>query len=244
MQNAAPNVTRLALELGGKSPLIVLADADLDMAIEGVLGAIFENAGQICSAGSRLILERRIHASFIANLVTRTRALRFGHGLRAVDMGPVNSPAQLARISGFVERARGRGAEVLCGGRSATDPETGLGWFYEPTILDGLAPDDEAVQSEIFGPVLCVQIADTVEHAIALANGTPYALVAGIYTRNLSHAHRIAAKLDAGQVYINEFFAGGVETPFGGNRMSGFGRAKGLEALASFSNLKCITARL
>jgi len=244
MQNAAPNVTRLALELGGKSPLIVLADADLDMAIEGVLGAIFENAGQICSAGSRLILERRIHASFIANLVMRTRALRFGHGLRAVDMGPVNSPAQLARISGFVERARGRGAEVLCGGRSATDPETGLGWFYEPTILDGLAPDDEAVQSEIFGPVLCVQIADTVEHAIALANGTPYALVAGIYTRNLSHAHRIAAKLDAGQVYINEFFAGGVETPFGGNRMSGFGRAKGLEALASFSNLKCITARL
>jgi acyl-CoA reductase-like NAD-dependent aldehyde dehydrogenase len=133
---------------------------------------------------------------------------------------------------------------VLCGGHSITDPETGLGWFYEPTILDDLSPDDEAVQNEIFGPILCVQIADTSEHAIALANGTPYALVAGIYTQNLSSAHRTAAKLDAGQVYINEFFAGGIETPFGGNRASGFGRAKGLEALQSFSKLKCVTARL
>jgi acyl-CoA reductase-like NAD-dependent aldehyde dehydrogenase len=244
MQNAAPNVTRLALELGGKSPVIVLADADLDAAIEGVLGAIFENAGQICSAGSRLILERRIHADFVAKLVARARLLRLGHGLRAVDMGPVNSRAQLERIGGFVERARARGVEVLCGGGTIADPETGLGWFYQPTILDGMVPDDEAVQSEIFGPVLCVQIADTVEHAIALANGTRYALVAGIYTRDLSCAHRVAARVDAGQVYINEFFAGGIETPFGGNRASGFGRTKGLEALASFSKLKCIMARL
>jgi acyl-CoA reductase-like NAD-dependent aldehyde dehydrogenase len=244
MQSAAPNVTRLALELGGKSPVVVLADADLDAAIDGVIGAIFENAGQICSAGSRLIVERQIHASFVSKLVERTRALRVGHGLRAVDMGPVNSPAQLARIGGFVERARARGVEVLCGGQSTADPETGLGWFYEPTILDGLAPNDEAVQCEIFGPVLCVQIADTVEHAISLANGTDYALAAGIYTRDLSNAHRIAASLDAGQVYINEFFAGGIETPFGGNRASGFGRAKGLEALMSFSKLKSVTARL
>jgi len=244
MQNAAPNVTRLALELGGKSPVIVLDDADLDAAIEGVLGAIFENAGQICSAGSRLIVERGMHARLVERLVERASALRLGHGLRMVDMGPVNSRAQLERISGFVERARARGAEVMCGGKRIVDPETGLGWFFEPTILDGLAPDDEAVQSEIFGPVLCVQTADTVEQAITLANGTPYALVAGIYTRDLSNAHRIAARLDAGQVYINEYFAGGIETPFGGNRASGFGRAKGLEALASFSKLKCITARL
>lgn len=244
MQNAASNVTRLALELGGKSPVIVLDDADLDAAVEGVLGAIFENAGQICSAGSRLIVARGMHARLVETLVARASALRLGHGLRMVDMGPVNSPAQRERISGFVERARARGAEVLCGGRSTADPETGLGCFYEPTILDGLATDDEAVQSEIFGPVLCVQTADTAEQAVALANSTDYALVAGIYTRDLSNAHRIAARLDAGQVYINEFFAGGIETPFGGNRASGFGRAKGLEALASFSKLKCITARL
>jgi acyl-CoA reductase-like NAD-dependent aldehyde dehydrogenase len=244
MRNAAPNVTRLALELGGKSPLIVLADADLDAALEGVLGAIFENAGQICSAGSRLIVERTIHAEFVERLVERTRALRLGHGLRPVDMGPVNSRAQLERIVGFVDRARARGAKVACGGQRGADPETGLGWFFEPTILDDLSPDDEAVQNEIFGPVLCVQIAEAPEHAISLANGTPYALVAGLYTRDLSKAHGIAARLDAGQVYINEFFAGGIETPFGGNRASGFGRTKGLEALASFSKLKCVTARL
>jgi hypothetical protein len=244
MQNAAQNVTRLALELGGKSPVIVLSDADFDAAIEGVIGAIYENAGQICSAGSRLIVDRKIHAEFTRRLVERTSALRLGHGLCEVDMGPVSSRAQLERIASYVERARGRGVKVLCGGHSSADPETGLGWFYEPTILDDLSPDDEAVQNEIFGPVLCVQIADTSEHAIALANGTPYALVAGIYTQNLSSAHRIAAKLDAGQVYINEFFAGGIETPFGGNRASGFGRAKGLEALQSFSKLKCVTARL
>jgi acyl-CoA reductase-like NAD-dependent aldehyde dehydrogenase len=244
MRNAAPHVTRLALELGGKSPLIVLADADLDAALEGVLGAIFENAGQICSAGSRLIVERTIHAELVGRLVERTRALHLGHGLRSIDMGPVVSGVQLERIAGFVERARERGVKVACGGRPAADPETGLGWFFEPTILDDLPPDDEAVQNEIFGPVLCVQIAETPEHAITLANGTPYALVAGVYTRDLSKAHRIAARLDAGQVYINEFFAGGIETPFGGNRASGFGRAKGLEALMSFSKLKCVTARL
>ena len=244
MQNAAQNVTRLALELGGKSPVVVLADADLDAAIEGVIGAIFENAGQICSAGSRLIVDRKIHAEFVGRLVKRTCALRLGHGLRAVDMGPVSSRAQLERIAGYVERARGRDVKLLCGGHSITDPETGLGWFYEPTILDDLSPDDEAVQNEIFGPILCVQIADSTEQVIELANGTPYALVAGIFTQNLSSAHRLAAKLDAGQVYINEFFAGGIETPFGGNRASGFGRAKGLDALQSFSKLKCVTVRL
>lgn len=244
MQNAALNVTRVALELGGKSPVLVLADADLDAAIEGILGAIFENAGQICSAGSRLIVEKNIHAPFLEKLVVRTKSLQLGHGLRNVDMGPVNSPAQLERISGFVERARSGGAKILCGGKCTADPETGLGWFYEPTILDGLMRDDEAVQNEIFGPVLCIQTADSIEHAISLANGTPYALVAGIFTRDLSRSHRIAANLDAGQVYINEYFAGGIETPFGGNRASGFGRAKGLEALSSFSKLKCVTARL
>jgi acyl-CoA reductase-like NAD-dependent aldehyde dehydrogenase len=249
MQNAAPNITRLVLELGGKSPVIVLADADLDAALEGVLGAIFENAGQICSAGSRLIIERSIHARFVERLVARARALRLGHGLlghglRPIDMGPVSSQMQSERIDGFVARARARGAEILCGGRPCADPETGRGWFYEPTILDGLAPDDEAVQQEIFGPVLAVQVAETPEHAVDLANGTAYALVAGLYTRDFARAHRIAARLDAGQVYINEFFAGGIETPFGGNRASGFGRAKGLDALASFSTLKCVTARL
>jgi len=214
MKAAAPNVTRLVLELGGKSPVVVLGDADLDAAVEGVLGAIFENAGQICSAGSRLIVERRIHAEFVARVVARARALKLGHGLRASDMGPVNSPAQLERIAGFVDRAKARGAKVACGGARAVDPETGRGWFFQPTILDDLAPDDEAVTSEIFGPVLAVQVAEDAAHAVGLANGTSF------------------------------YFVAGIETPFGGNRKSGFGREKGLEALRSYCKLKSVTARL
>jgi aldehyde dehydrogenase (NAD+) len=133
---------------------------------------------------------------------------------------------------------------VLAGGHAATDPATGQGWFYAPTILDDLSPDDEAVREEIFGPVLAVQIAEDAEHALALANGTDYALVAGIYTRDFSTAHRLAHGIDAGQVYINEYFAGGIEMPFGGNRRSGFGREKGLEALRSYCKLKSVAARL
>lgn len=244
MKAAADNVTRLVLELGGKSPVIVLKDADLDAALKGVLGAIFENAGQICSAGSRLVIERAVHARFVARLAERAGALRLGHGLGRADMGPVNSLAQRDRIAGFVDRARARGARVVAGGHAATDPATGQGWFYAPTILDDLPPDDEAVREEIFGPVLAVQIAEDAEHALALANGTDYALVAGLYTRDFSTAHRLARGVDAGQVYINEYFAGGIEMPFGGNRRSGFGREKGLEALRSYCKLKSVAARL
>lgn len=244
MRAAAANVTRLVLELGGKSPLIVLDDADLDAAIEGVLGGIYENAGQICSAASRLIVDRRVHATLLERLVARVAKMKLGHGLRDADMGPLISPEQRARVAGFVDRARARGVSVACGGRAVADPETGRGWFYEPTILDALKPDDEAVTEEIFGPVLAVQIADDADHAVSLANGTRYALAAGIYTRGFTRAHRLAAAIDAGQIYINEYFAGGIETPFGGNRHSGFGREKGLEALRSYAKLKNVAARI
>jgi len=244
MQAAAPNVTRLLLELGGKSPVVVLADCDLPAAVEGVLGAIFENAGQICSAGSRLVIARSIHAEFVQRLVERARAMTLGHGLRNPDLGPVSSDAHLRKIAGYVERARQRGAEVLCGGKMAHDPHTGQGWFYEPTVLDGLLPSDEVVQEEIFGPVLCVQVFDEPEEALALANGTRFGLVAGIFTRDFDAAHRLARDIDAGQVFINEYFAGGISVPFGGNKMSGFGREKGLEALRSYCKLKAVAARI
>ena len=244
MRAAAVHVTRLVLELGGKSPMLVFADCDIDAAVDSAFGAIFENAGQICSAGSRLLIERGIHDEFVDRLVAKARALTLGHGLRDAGMGPLNSAAQLQRVSGFVERARQRGVSVRCGGHPATDPLTGKGWFFEPTILDGLAPDDECVQQEIFGPVLAVQVFDTPEEAIALANGTPFALVAGAFTRDFARAHRLARDIDAGQVYINEYFAGGIEVPFGGNRRSGFGREKGLEALRSYCKIKSVAARI
>lgn len=244
MRNAAEQTTRLLLELGGKSPLLVLADADLDRAVEGVMEGIFENAGQICSAASRLVIDRRVHAAFMERLLHKTRALTLGHGLRNPGMGPVNSVAHLQKVTGFMERARSRRAQILCGGHSTTDPMTGLGWFFEPTIVDDLRMDDELVQEEIFGPVLAVQIFDDVEQAVDLANGTCFGLVAGVYTRDLSDAHRLAQRLDAGQVYVNEYFAGGIALPFGGNKRSGFGREKGMEALRSYSKLKSVIARL
>ena len=167
-----------------------------------------------------------------------------GHGLRDTGMGAINSAAHLDKVAGYVERARGRGVNVRTGGHRARDPLTGLGWFFEPTILDHVPPDDEAVLEEIFGPVLCVQAFDDLDHAVSLANGTSFGLVAGVFTRDFASAHRLARRIDAGQVYINEYFAGGIAVPFGGNKRSGFGREKGLEALRSYSKLKSVAARI
>ena len=244
MKSAADHVTRLVLELGGKSPVIVLKDCDREAALNGVLGAIFENAGQICSAGSRLVIERCIADSFLEELVARTRRLTLGHGLRNPDMGPVSSAEHLAKISGFVERAKARGADILTGGSIASDPQTGKGWFFEPTIIANRPADDELVQEEVFGPVLTVQIAEDADHALELANGTPFGLVAGIYTSDHGTAHRLARRIDAGQVFINEYFAGGIEVPFGGTKLSGFGREKGLEGLLSYCRTKSVAAKL
>jgi aldehyde dehydrogenase (NAD+)/betaine-aldehyde dehydrogenase len=244
MRAAASNVTHVLLELGGKSPVVVMADADVLQAVDGVFGAIFENAGQICSAGSRLVVARPVHAQIVEALTVRAQALSLGHALTDPGLGPVNSAAQVARIAGHVDRARQRGVQVATGGRATTDPASGSGWFFEPTLLDGLAPDDPAVQQEIFGPVLCVQVFDDADEALALANGTDFALAAGVYTRDFAMAHRMARDLDAGQVYINEYFAGGIEVPFGGNRRSGFGREKGLEALRNYCRVKSVAARL
>jgi aldehyde dehydrogenase (NAD+)/betaine-aldehyde dehydrogenase len=143
-----------------------------------------------------------------------------------------------------VERAKSRGISVRCGGKRTTDALTGQGWFYEPTILDVVPADDEAVLEEIFGPVLCVQVFDDLDEAVALANGTDFGLVAGIFTRDFSTAHQLARRIDAGQVFINEYFAGGISVPFGGNKRSGFGREKGMEALRSYSKIKSVAARL
>ena len=240
----AEHVTRLVLELGGKSPVVVLADCDFDSAVDNAFGAIFENAGQICSAGSRLVIAREIHEAFVQRLVERAKALTLGHGLRDEGLGPLNSAQHLERVAGHVDRARERGVTVRTGGQRRADPRTGKGWFFEPTILDDVAGVDPCVQQEIFGPVLSVQVFDTLEEAIALANGTAYALVAGVFTRDFSAAHRLAREIDAGQVYINEYFAGGIEVPFGGNRLSGFGREKGLEALRSYCKIKSVAARI
>ncbi len=244
MKSAANNATRVLLELGGKSPLVVLKDADIDAALDGVIGAIYENAGQICSAGSRLVIDRSIHSEFLERLSMRTQALSVGHGLKNPQLGPLSSKEHLAKVSNYMEEAKARGVEVYTGGKIIEDPKVGSGWFFEPTIVNDLAASDPLVQEEIFGPVLAVQVIDSFEEAIDISNGTEFGLAAGIYTANLSHAHRFAQQVSAGQIYINEYFAGGIEVPFGGNKKSGFGREKGIEGLKSYCSTKSVVARL
>ncbi len=244
MRAAAEHVTRLQLELGGKSPVVLMADCEIETAVEGVIGAIYENAGQICSAGSRLILEEAIAEEVLSRLVARVDAMTHGHGLSKATIGPINSPQQLARIDAHVARARAAGNRILTGGDIVPPEACGGGWFYRPTIILAQGSDDPLVQEEIFGPVLTVQIVSGLEEALTAANATSYALVAGIYTRDHASAWRFARAVDAGQVYINEFFAGGVAMPFGGNRKSGFGRARGMAGLRSYCKLKSVVARL
>ena len=244
MKAAAEHVASVTLELGGKSPVVVLADADIEAAVQGTLKAIFSNAGQVCSAGSRLVVERKAYEPMMERLVKSAGAMSIGHGLDNPDLGPLVSQEQLDRVDGYVADAKRRGVRVAAGGERASASSTPGGFFYRATILDGAAPHDAIVQEEIFGPVLTVQTADSPEEALALANGTPFGLVAGIYTRDVTRALRLARDLEAGQVFINQFFAGGVETPFGGVKQSGFGREKGLEALRSYYRVKCVTARI
>ncbi|MCP4331489.1 MAG: aldehyde dehydrogenase family protein [Gammaproteobacteria bacterium] len=244
MKTAADHVASVTLELGGKSPLVVLADADLDAAVEGTLKAIYLNAGQVCSAGSRLVVDRKVHAAMMERLVPASEAMALGHGLDDAQLGPLISAEQLKKVADYVDGAKARSISVATGGRIGEVADMEGGFFYTPTILDNVPTEEKVVQEEIFGPVLCVQVVDSPEQAIAVANGTDFGLVAGIYTRDISRALEFARDVDSGQVFINQYFAGGIGTPFGGTKQSGFGREKGLAAMASYYRVKCITARL
>ena len=244
MKSAADHFASVTLELGGKSPLVVLNDADIDAALDGARWAIYSNAGQVCSAGSRLIVERKVHAELLEKFAAASKALTVGHGLRNLDIGAINTTLQLNRIQSCVNDAKQRGLVVATGGSIMQDPQTGKGWFFEPTIIDDVKMQDRLVQDEIFGPVMVVQVVDSYEEALQAANCTNFALAAGIYTKDISKALRFARDVDAGQVYINEYYAGGIEVPFGGNRNSGFGREKGLDGVKAYLRTKAVTARI
>lgn len=238
---AADNVTPVHLELGGKSPNVVFPDADRERAIESALTAIFEtNAGQVCSAGSRLLVHEEIHEGFVDALAARAEELTVGPGVDDPDVGPLVSEDQYRKVTKYVDIGREEVGEPIVGGGT---PDRD-GYFVEPTIFDGVDNDARIAQEEIFGPVLSViEFADE-EEAIELANDVDYGLVAGIFTGDVGRAHRFARDVRAGQVYINEWFAGGVETPFGGYKQSGFGREKGLEAIESYTQVKNVCARI
>jgi len=244
MHSAADHVASVTLELGGKSPIVVLGDSDLDAAAEGVMKAIFMNAGQVCSCGSRLIVEKSIAPALLDKVIASAKAMKGGRGIDNPELGPLISDRQLATVASYVQKGRERGLQALCGGDFMNVPGLEGGYFYQPTLL--MCPDasDPVVQEEIFGPVLAVQVAQDFDEVMALANGTDFGLVAGIYSKDASKGLRFARDVDAGQVFINQYFAGGVETPFGGTRNSGFGREKGLAALQNYSRLKTITSKI
>lgn len=237
---AAQNVVPVTLELGGKSPQLVFADADLDRALPFLVNAGIQNAGQTCSASSRILVERKIHDELLARMAERYRALRVGPAIADLDLGPMVSERQKQVVDGFLGELGG--AEIAARGSIDSDAPAG-GHFLQPTLLSRVAPDNRLAQDEIFGPVQVVIPFDSEEEAIAIANGTDFGLVAGIWTSHGGRQMRLAKAIRSGQVFINNYGAGGgVELPFGGTGKSGHGREKGMEALYGFSVLKTVAA--
>src|SRR6185312_11851794 len=237
---AAQNVVPVTLELGGKSPQLVFADADLDRALPFLVNAGIQNAGQTCSASSRILVERKIHDELLARMAERYRALRVGPAIADLDLGPMVSERQKDIVNGFLGDLGG--AEVAARGAIADDAPAG-GHYLQPTLLSRVAPTNRLAQDEIFGPVQVVIPFDSEEEAIAIANGTDFGLVAGLWTSHGGRQMRLAKAIRSGQVFINNYGAGGgVELPFGGTGKSGFGREKGMEALYGFSVLKTVAA--
>lgn len=241
LRAAAERVVPCVMELGGKSAAIVHADADLPLAAQRVARGIFTHAGQICSAASRVLVQRAVHDPFVEALVREAQARRVGPGAEGADMGPLISARQLDKVEGLCRVGVAEGARLACGGERVAGSS---GHFMLPTVFDGVTPDMCIAQEEFFGPVVVVLPFDTPEEAIALANGTDYGLAAGVFTRDLKQALWTADRLVAGQVYVNDWWVGGVETPFGGTKRSGYGREKGQEALLGYVQTKNIGIRL
>jgi aldehyde dehydrogenase (NAD+) len=242
-QAAAAHHCPVTLELGGKSPQIVFADADLDAAVPVLVNAIMQNAGQTCSAGSRLLVERAVYEEVLGRVGAAIRMLKVGPALDDLDLGPLIRRSQQQRVWDFLSQAHADGIEVAAQGEIVDSaPETG---FYQaPTLLRDVPPAHAIAQQEIFGPVLAAMPFATEDEAIAIANGTPYGLVAGVWTRDGARQLRLARRLACGQVFVNNYGAGGgIELPFGGVKSSGYGREKGFEALLGFTRLKTVAIR-
>jgi len=240
MREAAGTLKRLSLELGGKSPNIVFADADMDAAVRGALTGIFYNKGEVCAAGSRLFLEDSIHDQFMTKLTDRVKSLKVGDPMdKATRMGPVVSKGQMETVLSYIESGKREGARVVAGGGRA-DVGTGKGYFIQPTIFDGVTNEMKIAREEIFGPVLSVIPFRSVEDGIAQGNHTSYGLAAAVWTRDVSKALKAAKAIRAGTVWVNAYNLFDAALPFGGFKESGFGREMGSVGLDNYTEVKTV----
>jgi aldehyde dehydrogenase (NAD+) len=244
MEAATRNLTPVTLELGGKSPQIIFADADLELAAQTAVGSLVWSAGQVCSAGTRLLVDRSVRDDVVEPVVEQMRATRIGPAVESPDMGPLITEHQRSSVLGAIAAATEGGARLRTGGTDK--PETATGGFYvEPTVFDEVDPSSPLAQEEVFGPVLAVMDFASEQEALELANGTRFGLIAGLWTRDLGRAHRVARELRCGQVFVNTYGAGtGIELPFGGYKKSGIGREKGIAGYLEYTQLKNVCIKV
>lgn len=244
---AAPMFKKLSLELGGKNPVIIFDDCEYENTLQTVARSTFTNQGQICLCGSRIYIQRGIYDRFVADFVAKVKDLKVGDPLEpGTDVGAIVSKDQFEKDLFYIQLAQEEGGVLLCGGKPAAAPNDRCkdGWFIEPTVFAGPAPQCRTNQEEIFGPVVTVWPFDTEEEALALANGTTYGLAATLYTSDLKRAHRVASSLEFGIVWVNSWLVRDLRTPFGGMKASGVGREGGMEALHFFTEAKNIFIKL
>ncbi|MER9466599.1 aldehyde dehydrogenase family protein [Mesorhizobium sp. M0482] len=242
---SAGNLKRVSLELGGKSPVIVCADADLDKAVPVAAMSVFANSGQICIAGSRLFVERAVHDEFVERLAAYAKGLRVGDGIDpATEIGPLVSEKQLQRVTGYLEAGTAEGAKLVTGGTRLVEGALAAGNFVAPTVFAGVSDDMKIAREEIFGPVISALPFDTLDEAVERANNTPYGLAAGVFTQNLATAHQLSRKIRAGSVWVNTYHALDPAVPFGGYKMSGYGREGGAEHLDEYLNTKGVFIKI
>ena len=241
VQASAGNLKRVSLELGGKSPDIVFADADLDAAVPGAAMAVFANSGQICSAGTRLFVERKIYEEFTEKVAAFSRTLKVGAGIDPeTQVGPLVSSEQLERVSGYLDIGRTEGARALSGGARLTEGALAKGYFVPPTVFADVEDGMRIAQEEIFGPVISAIPFDDVDEVVRRGNATTFGLGSGVWTRDVSKAHRLAKALRAGSVWVNCYQAMDPAVPFGGYKMSGYGRESGLQHVEEYLNVKAV----
>lgn len=244
MRAAAGNVKKIGLELGGKSPNVIFADADLDSAVEWAMIGIFLNQGEVCSAGSRILIEESIKDAFVKRLVKKANTMTIGNPLENPDMGPLVSEEHMNKVLGYIKKGVEEGATLVCGGERYTEGDCSKGYYVRPTIFDNCTDDMTIVKEEIFGPVVTIQTFKTEQEAIDMANHTEYGLAGAVFTKDGSRALRIIKEIRAGITWINCYNPTFNEAPWGGYKKSGIGRELGIHGLEKYQEIKQININL